>query len=213
MPPSQTTAIIFSATVATTALCLLTYYLVQNDKLTKRRNHARAQERALSKSLLKIKSEHNHIVESELQTLESTLSSLTTRSGDAHHRRLLFVDDVLLRLLERLDGIRPASIYAEGEQEPTELETELVNKIKRRKRALIDGIQKHLKRVDHLRGVLAQAKGGSVENGGIKELDVESANAAGQANALIVKETATKALETLPQVLPKPDQNDAAKEK
>lgn len=168
-PPSQTTTIVLSATAATVVAALLVYYLVQNDRATKRRNHTRAQEKALSRSLHQIKSEHDRIVDTELRDLESVFSPFTKKSPQNEpesfktldhvksDRRLLFVDDALLRLLERLDGIRPAAILPR-DGEANDMEAELVGKIKKRKRALIDGIQKHLRRVDQLRGVLAGMK-------------------------------------------------------
>ncbi|RUS20765.1 hypothetical protein BC937DRAFT_94431 [Endogone sp. FLAS-F59071] len=171
MPPSlsQPTTIVLSATAATIVAALLAYYLVQNDRATKRRNYIRAQEKALSRSLYQIKSEHDRIVDTELRDLESVVSPPTKKSSKnglesfnvpdhvKTDRRLLFVDDALLRLLERLDGIRPAAILPR-EGEANNMEAELVEKIKKRKRALIDGIQKHLRRVDQLKGVLAGMK-------------------------------------------------------
>ncbi|KAL0087919.1 hypothetical protein J3Q64DRAFT_1833259 [Phycomyces blakesleeanus] len=63
--------------------------------------------------------------------------------------KLSMSNEMLLRLMERLDAIRPlADIMDEDDREPTKYEKEIIAEIKQKKRRIISKIERDFKRLD-----------------------------------------------------------------
>lgn len=134
---------------ATLAVCIAaggTYYLIKQDQRVKGRKQARAAEKAAMQLL--------HQVSNDRQALlESHLDSAVVVPEHQQEYTLAYCNEMLLRLLERLDAIQPYAAIMEdcGGDSPTAFEESLIDNVKRRKRKLIQRINQDFERIDQIR--------------------------------------------------------------
>ncbi|KAG0164174.1 hypothetical protein DFQ30_010397 [Apophysomyces sp. BC1015] len=125
------------------------YYIIQEDKNVKRRKHAKAAERHALRQLLEINNDRLAID----KDIEKA-SQLTSETDKKQREYLLAkTNEMLLRLLERLDAIHPQSaILGElhRDQPATDYESSLMEGIKHKKKRLIKKIESDFARVDQL---------------------------------------------------------------
>ncbi|KAI9488434.1 hypothetical protein BDB00DRAFT_791864 [Zychaea mexicana] len=141
-------------TVGAIAAATAAWYVVQNDRQMKQRKRARAGYRDALKLLQQIKRDQEAIQ----KDLDAIHVAVSDPSVDDIKKKteypLAHCNELLLRLLERLDAIRPSdavlppSLDLQNQQEPTEFELELMQHIKERKRRIIQSIERDFSRVD-----------------------------------------------------------------
>lgn len=132
------------------------YFLIQDYEKSQFRKQVKSREREALKLLQQIKQDRDAI--------ERDLEQLVVQQQQAEPDRkrceyaLAQCDELLLRLLERLDAIQPSAIVITDDGQPTALDTPVVEEIRRRKKKLIQRIQLDHARVDQYRLALLAAQ-------------------------------------------------------
>ncbi|KAI8645395.1 hypothetical protein BD408DRAFT_411845 [Parasitella parasitica] len=165
MSNTQNNRTIWLYGIATIALALvgsgMTYYILEDDKQVKRRRAGRRAERTTLRLLSQIK-EEQQAVEGSIKEVEENIED-----GDCDEKAfkkkeyvLAHSNELLLRLMEKLDAIRPLTIIVGGETEaePNEYELNLVANIKTKKRAVIESIEELFRRLDSSNGKMNKEK-------------------------------------------------------
>ncbi|KAI8147673.1 hypothetical protein BJV82DRAFT_596472 [Fennellomyces sp. T-0311] len=123
------------------------YYVVQNDRQMKQRKRTRADEKHALQLLQQIKRDQEAI-RKDLDSIDSI------RDSKKREYMLAQCNELLLRLLERLDAIRPREAIVQEHDQATAFEEERMQHIKKRKRQIIQSIQRDFDRVDQCKQVL-----------------------------------------------------------
>ncbi|KAI8082770.1 uncharacterized protein BX664DRAFT_339019 [Halteromyces radiatus] len=154
--------------VASTAFA--TYHLIEQDRRVKRRKQTKQAERQVLRLIHQIQLDrqtiHNDIeglTRVLLQTAQHT-TSIDTTTDDKEWKRRDFIlaecNELLLRLLERLDAIRPKSailgedIEGQGQQEPSALEQAAILDIRNRKKKVIRQIERNFRQLDQCKDLM-----------------------------------------------------------
>ena len=123
-----------------TVIIATVVYVVQDDRAVKARKAIRANEKQALTLLHQIKQDH--------QTISHELDHLDPQDTKLEYK-LAYNNEMLLRLMERLDAIQPrAAILNDRDDTPTEFEETMIQHLKERKRKLIKSIERDFKRVD-----------------------------------------------------------------
>ena len=123
------------------------WYVVHNDRQVRQRKRTRAGERLALELLQHIKRDQE-AVRKELNSVESI------RDTKKRAYTLAQCNELLLRLLERLVAIRPREAILQNDDKATAFDEERVQHIKKRKRQIIQSIQKDFDRLDQCKQVL-----------------------------------------------------------
>jgi hypothetical protein len=148
MEPSHRHILICAITVASVAG--ITYYLLEDDRKAKRRKTSRVAERTALRSLNQMRDDEL-TVESDIKKLEQNVNDKECDDKTFKQREyaLAHANEMLLRLMERLDAIRPlTAVMGERNLEPNEYENTLISNVKTRKKQIIQSIQGLFRRVD-----------------------------------------------------------------
>jgi hypothetical protein len=148
MEPSHRHILICAITVA--SIAGITYYLLEDDRKVKRRKTSRVAERAALRSLNQIRDDEL-TVESDIKKLEQNVNDkeCDDKAFKQKEYTLAHANEMLLRLMERLDAIGPlTAVMGERNLEPNEYENTLISSVKTRKRQIIESIQGLFRRVD-----------------------------------------------------------------
>lgn len=133
---------------AALAICLTAggaYYLVKQDQRVKRRKRARAAEKAAMQLLQQVSNDRRELLESHHNN--NNKDTVPERREYA----VAYCNEMLLRLLERLDAIQPRAAIMENCSDgdtPTPFEESLIDNVKRRKRKLIVRINQDFEQID-----------------------------------------------------------------
>lgn len=132
---------------AALAICLTAggaYYLVKQDQRVKRRKRARAAEKAAMQLLQQVSNDRRELLESHHNNNKDTVP-------ERREYAVAYCNEMLLRLLERLDAIQPRAAIMEDCSDgdtPTPFEESLIDNVKRRKRKLIVRINQDFEQID-----------------------------------------------------------------
>ncbi|KAK4517903.1 uncharacterized protein ATC70_001251 [Mucor velutinosus] len=133
----------------------ITYYILEDDKKAKRRRAGRRAERTTLRLLHQIK-EEQQAIELEIEKVEGNLEdqACDDKAFKQKEYTLAHSNELLLRLMEKLDAIRPLTVVMGGETEaePNEFERNLVANIKTKKRTVIESIEGLFRRLDVANG-------------------------------------------------------------
>lgn len=124
-----------------TVLIATAVYVVQEDRAVKARKAVRANEKQALALLHQIKQDH--------QTISHELDHLNPQDTKIEYK-LAYNNEMLLRLMERLDAIQPRAAILNDRvvDTPSDFEETMIQHVKERKRRLIKAIEKDFKRVD-----------------------------------------------------------------
>lgn len=124
-----------------TVLIATAVYVVQEDRAVKARKAVKANEKQALALLHQIKQDH--------QTISHELDHLDPQDTKIEYK-LAYNNEMLLRLMERLDAIQPrvAILNDRVVDTPSDFEETMIQHVKERKRRLIKAIEKDFKRVD-----------------------------------------------------------------
>ncbi|CAO3682871.1 unnamed protein product [Rhizopus stolonifer] len=151
MTQNKQSLIVYGAGVALLAALStgLAYYVIEDDRKVQRRKTARRAERNASKLLSQI-SEQRQAIETSIQSIVPVLElECDDKAFKQKEFTLAQSNELLLRLMEQLDAIQPLSLVAgEAVEKPTELEEELADHLKNKKRSVIDAINILFQRLD-----------------------------------------------------------------
>ncbi|KAI8979394.1 hypothetical protein BDF20DRAFT_912984 [Mycotypha africana] len=137
------------------------YYIVEDDKKVKRRKAGKKAERAALRTLEQIKT--------EAESVEKTMRSITVDKNTIHNEddkafkhkeyTLAHSNELLLRLMERLDAIRPLVLIIGDDPtiKPNEHEERLAANVRNRKRTIIESIESLFRRLDIVNAQLKEA--------------------------------------------------------
>ncbi|KAG1093429.1 hypothetical protein G6F42_018964 [Rhizopus arrhizus] len=129
----------------------IAYYILEDDKQAKRRRAGRRAERTTLRSLHQIKEEQQAIA-LNIEKVEANIEdqACDDKAFKQKEYTLAHSNELLLRLMEKLDAIRPLTVImgAETEAEPNEFERNLVTNIKAKKRTVIESIEGLFRRLD-----------------------------------------------------------------
>ncbi|CAO0796368.1 unnamed protein product [Mucor circinelloides] len=133
----------------------IAYYILEDDKQAKRRRAGRRAERTTLRSLHQIKEEQQAIA-LNIEKVEANIEdqACDDKAFKQKEYTLAHSNELLLRLMEKLDAIRPLTVImgAETEAEPNEFERNLVTNIKAKKRTVIESIEGLFRRLDVANG-------------------------------------------------------------
>ncbi|KAL9554259.1 hypothetical protein MBANPS3_002899 [Mucor bainieri] len=133
----------------------IAYYILEDDKQAKRRRAGRRAERTTLRLLHQIK-EEQHAIALNMEKAEANIEDQACDDKAFKHKEytLAHSNELLLRLMEKLDAIRPLTVVMGGETEaePNEFERSLVANIKAKKRAVIESIEGLFRRLDVANG-------------------------------------------------------------
>ncbi|KAI7865691.1 hypothetical protein BDF14DRAFT_1883279 [Spinellus fusiger] len=158
---TQTNTLLLGGIAAVSILLLgsTSYYIIQQDKKVKRKNSAKVKEHQATRLLRQISSDHQTITvaiqnsSSEIKAAEGILPEKEYKKVEFS---LLHSNELLLRLMERLDAIRPwAVIMEEDENQPTEDEEHLIAELKQKKKRIIFKIDRDFQRLDSLKETMS----------------------------------------------------------
>ncbi|KAG1451218.1 hypothetical protein G6F56_008140 [Rhizopus delemar] len=151
MTQNKQSLIVYGAAAALLAALStgLAYYVIEDDRKVQRRKTARRAERNASKLLSQI-SEQRQAIETSIQSIAPVLElECDDKAFKQKEFTLAQSNELLLRLMEQLDAIQPLSLVAgEAVEKPTELEEELADHLKNKKRSVIDAINVLFQRLD-----------------------------------------------------------------
>ncbi|KAI8387988.1 uncharacterized protein BYT42DRAFT_216757 [Radiomyces spectabilis] len=154
--------------VTCVAVAGITYYIIQEDRQVKRRKQLKAAHRQALQLLQEIENDRQAI-ESDVGQMEKTIASAPSNDVDEdravaekEHKRREFVlaqcNELLLRLLERLDAIQPRSVIVghTDSLQLTSFEDSLIQDIKSKKKRIIQKVEKNFRNIDHCKEQLKQ---------------------------------------------------------
>ncbi|KAF7721812.1 hypothetical protein EC973_004105 [Apophysomyces ossiformis] len=125
------------------------YHVIEEDKQVKQRKRAKAAERHTLRQLQQINDDR--------QAIEKDIEEISSLQSDLDQRRREFLlaksNELLLRLLERLDAIRPQHAIVgdrSDDRSMSDYEALLIEGLKEKKKRLIKRIQQDFGRVDAL---------------------------------------------------------------
>lgn len=129
----------------------IAYYILEDDKQVKRRKAGRRAERTTLRLLHQTK-EEQQAIELNIKKVEGNIEDqdCDEKSFKQKEYTLAHSNELLLRLMEKLDAIRPLTVIMGGETEaePNEFERSLVSNIKTKKRNVIESIDELFRRLD-----------------------------------------------------------------
>ncbi|GAN00701.1 PSP1-domain-containing protein [Mucor ambiguus] len=133
----------------------IAYYILEDDKQAKRRRAGRRAERTTLRLLHQIKEEQQAIA-LDMEKVEGNIDdqACDDKAFKQKEYTLAHSNELLLRLMEKLDAIRPLTVVMGGETEaePNEFERNLVSNIKAKKRTVIESIEGLFRRLDVANG-------------------------------------------------------------
>ncbi|KAI9010972.1 hypothetical protein CLU79DRAFT_772131 [Phycomyces nitens] len=129
------------------------YYLWKEDQQVKKRNLAKLREKKAASLLREINNDYKTLhaeIDEHCQAIKAAGSSVPEKEWKILEFKLSMSNEMLLRLMERLDAIRPwAAIMDEDEREPTKYEEEMIAELKQKKKRTIAKIERDFKRLDN----------------------------------------------------------------
>ncbi|KAL0074123.1 hypothetical protein F4703DRAFT_1373224 [Phycomyces blakesleeanus] len=146
---------LWTSAAATLSLVILggaSYYLWKEDQQVKKRNLAKTREKKAASLLREINNDHKMLhaeIDEHYKLMKLAGTSVPEKEWKTIEFKLSMSNEMLLRLMERLDAIRPlADIMDEDDREPTKYEKEIIAEIKQKKRRIISKIERDFKRLD-----------------------------------------------------------------
>lgn len=145
----QSLLIYGAATAVIAALSIgFVYYIVEDDRKVQRRKTARRAERNTLRLLSQIEQQQGAIA-SSISSVEPIIElECDDKAFKQKEYTLAHSNELLLRLMEQLDAVRPLTLIVGQDLEPTEFERQLVDKLKNKKRSVIDSINELFRRLD-----------------------------------------------------------------
>lgn len=145
--------ILYSTALVTLAILgtSVVYYVIEDDKKVRRRKEKKLAHRTTIRLLNQMKEEEVLPIEVKINQVESTIEDMTCddKAFKMKEYTLAHSNELLLRLMEKLDAIRPHHvIMVDSANEPNSFELELISSIKTKKRTVIEAIQELFKRLD-----------------------------------------------------------------
>ncbi|CEP09745.1 hypothetical protein [Parasitella parasitica] len=139
----------------------MVYFILEDDKQVKRRRAGRRVERTTLRLLHQIK-EEQQAIEVDIKNVEGNIEDrdCDEKAFKKKEYVLAHSNELLLRLMEKLDAIRPLTVIMGGEtvNEPNEYERDLVSNIKVKKRTVIESIEALFRRLDISNGKMNKEK-------------------------------------------------------
>ncbi|KAK9711819.1 hypothetical protein K7432_007545 [Basidiobolus ranarum] len=145
---------IVGATVVASVAFLASYLLLKDHLYHKKRQDTLQIANKLQSKVTEIRYSFESLVHDNVKDVSGLIKQFNSSEYDSRLARridnqLRGIPEMMLRLLEQLDGVRQRDILP-VDQEPEEWHLELLNKLKRKKKVLIEKINKEMNRLDEL---------------------------------------------------------------
>ncbi|ORX96217.1 hypothetical protein K493DRAFT_371243 [Basidiobolus meristosporus CBS 931.73] len=145
---------IIGATVFASATFLASYFLIKDHLYHKNRKDTLQRTAKLQSKITEIRYSFESLIHDNVKEAADMLKQFNDSEYDPRlakriDTQLLGIPEMMLRLLEQLDGVRQRDILP-TDKEPEEWEMELFHKLKRKKKSLIEKINKEMNRLDEM---------------------------------------------------------------